>query len=241
MAMPDPSALEDEVLAIQSIYPGYLEQSSGTESTYKLKVHAVELYLNFPDAYPAIPPKVSSVTGIARERIEQHLHAYSGEEILFSLISMLSDEKDDEEEEQAMVEIPPTAQALKWTIGEPVHDRKSTMLGRAIQIHNKEELMAALEDIKNDKHLQKASHPQIWACRYRHDKIDGPERIIAEHDDDGETGAGPRLAFLLEVTKATNVLVVVTRWFGGVLLGDVRFKHISTAARDALDKGGFLT
>lgn len=64
---------------------------------------------------------------------------------------------------------------------------------------------------------------------------------MSENDDDGETAAGSRLAFLLNVTDAQDVLVVVTRWFGGVLLGDIRFKHISTAARDALQRGGFLS
>jgi putative IMPACT (imprinted ancient) family translation regulator len=36
------------------------------------------------------------------------------------------------------------------------------------------------------------------------------------------------------------VLVVVTRYFGGVHLGPDRFKHINQAARNALDLGGFL-
>jgi putative IMPACT (imprinted ancient) family translation regulator len=36
------------------------------------------------------------------------------------------------------------------------------------------------------------------------------------------------------------VLVVVTRWFGGIHLGPDRFKHINQAARDALEAGGFL-
>lgn len=60
------------------------------------------------------------------------------------------------------------------------------------------------------------------------------------YDDDGESAAGGRLAFLLDVTKAEDVLVVVSRWYGGINLGADRFKHISNAARDALDKGGFL-
>lgn len=38
----------------------------------------------------------------------------------------------------------------------------------------------------------------------------------------------------------TGVLVVVTRWFGGIHLGPDRFKHINQAARDALEAGGFL-
>ena len=37
-----------------------------------------------------------------------------------------------------------------------------------------------------------------------------------------------------------DVLVVVTRYFGGTLLGADRFKHINQAARDALELGGFI-
>ena len=37
-----------------------------------------------------------------------------------------------------------------------------------------------------------------------------------------------------------NVLVIVTRYFGGIHLGADRFKHINQAARNALDLGGFL-
>jgi putative IMPACT (imprinted ancient) family translation regulator len=36
------------------------------------------------------------------------------------------------------------------------------------------------------------------------------------------------------------VLVIVTRWFGGIHLGPDRFKHINQAGRDALEVGGFL-
>ena len=37
-----------------------------------------------------------------------------------------------------------------------------------------------------------------------------------------------------------HVLVVVTRYFGGIHLGPDRFKHINQAARNALEVGGFL-
>lgn len=36
------------------------------------------------------------------------------------------------------------------------------------------------------------------------------------------------------------MLVVVTRYFGGIHLGPDRFKHINQAARNALELGGFL-
>ena len=36
------------------------------------------------------------------------------------------------------------------------------------------------------------------------------------------------------------MLVIVTRYYGGILLGPDRFKHINQAARDALVLGKFL-
>jgi hypothetical protein len=35
-------------------------------------------------------------------------------------------------------------------------------------------------------------------------------------------------------------MVVVSRWYGGIMLHGDRFKHISNVARDALRVGGFL-
>lgn len=64
--------------------------------------------------------------------------------------------------------------------------------------------------------------------------------IKADCDDDGETAAGGRLAHLLEILELEDVLVVVSRWYGGTLLGPDRFKLINQAARDALEKAGFL-
>ena len=65
------------------------------------------------------------------------------------------------------------------------------------------------------------------------------EHDASDHnDDDGETTAGAKLAALLELTGAQNVLVVVSRWFGGVLLGPARFKYIANTARALLDETG---
>jgi putative IMPACT (imprinted ancient) family translation regulator len=42
----------------------------------------------------------------------------------------------------------------------------------------------------------------------------------------------------LQVTNAKNVCVVISRWFGGILLGPYRFKHINNCARDLLEECG---
>src|SRR5579859_5832301 len=72
-----------------------------------------------------------------------------------------------------------------------------------------------------------------------------------DNDDDGEDAAGGRLAHLLDIMVLShfsfaelqdikNAMVIVSRWYGGIMLHGDRFKHISNAGRDALEAGGFL-
>jgi len=61
-----------------------------------------------------------------------------------------------------------------------------------------------------------------------------------DNDDDGETAAGSRMAHLLELVDVWNVLVVVSRWYGGIKLGPDRFRIINQVAREALVLGGFV-
>lgn len=63
---------------------------------------------------------------------------------------------------------------------------------------------------------------------------------LQDFDDDGESAAGSRLLKLLTIVGAENVIVVVSRWFGGVLLGPSRFTHINNAARAILDEFGYI-
>lgn len=43
----------------------------------------------------------------------------------------------------------------------------------------------------------------------------------------------------LQMMDVWNVIVVVSRWFGGIHIGPDRFKHINSAARDGIVKAGF--
>ncbi|KAJ9609876.1 hypothetical protein H2200_006205 [Cladophialophora chaetospira] len=54
-------------------------------------------------------------------------------------------------------------------------------------------------------------------------------------DDDGEKYAGKRVEKVLAETDVEGILVVA-RWYGGVLLGPVRFAHIENVAREAVRK-----
>lgn len=43
----------------------------------------------------------------------------------------------------------------------------------------------------------------------------------------------------VQILDVRNVLVVVSRWYGGILLGPDRFKHINNCARNILVEEGY--
>ncbi|KAK0190458.1 ribosomal protein S5 domain 2-type protein [Armillaria mellea] len=120
-------------------------------------------------------------------------------------------------------------------ISEPITDRKSSFIGRAYSISDPSMVPLILSHLSSDRRIARAAHPIInaWRC-----EVGG--LLHQDNDDDGETAAGGRLAHLLQILDINNVLVVVTRYFGGIHLGPDRFKHINQAARNALELGGFL-
>lgn len=130
------------------------------------------------------------------------------------------------------------------THGESVVDRKSVFQGHCAVVQRVVHVDQLLSKLKENKKIENAFH-NMWA--YRIDKSDPTARragksasIIQDCDDDGEQAAGGRLLTLLQILNVVNVMVVVTRWYGGIQLGPARFKHINNAARDSLVKGGFV-
>jgi putative IMPACT (imprinted ancient) family translation regulator len=85
--------------------------------------------------------------------------------------------------------------------------------------------------VLQDKKVSEATH-NILA--YRLPESQG-------RDDDGEGGAGDRVLHFMVAAGLCNVAVIVTRWFGGVLLGRQRFRCIIQAATDALQEAGFVS
>jgi len=72
------------------------------------------------------------------------------------------------------------------------------------------------------------------AYRFTESLPNGQTVLKHDNDDDGEDAAGSRLAQLLEMRKEDGVLVVVSRWYGGIQLGPKRFAHIINVARELL-------
>lgn len=95
---------------------------------------------------------------------------------------------------------------------EEFEEKKSTFIGHAKRVNSEEEAKAFVNEIKL-KHRE-ARH-NVFAY------IIGENQGIQRYSDDGEpqgTGGIPVLE-VIKKNKITDVAVVVTRYFGGILLG----------------------
>ncbi|BFZ61472.1 hypothetical protein YB2330_002538 [Saitoella coloradoensis] len=252
------------VLALTSIYPGSLTPFTSnlpSASTYILTPPdldpAPSIQLIFPHTYPEDPPIVGACHGVEKALVEDLLLGGArgawrvGEVCVFELCEMireLSQNNTTGADDIAQPAADPTATAneapaavpegvqLEWAITEPIIDRKSVFIGHATEIHTPQEAKSALTDLLRDKKIARATHNMVaWRI-----VTPGSGQVIQDNDDDGETAAGSRMAHLLELTSVQNVIVIVSRWYGGIHLGADRFKHINAAAREALRIGGFL-
>ncbi|XP_026161393.1 protein IMPACT [Mastacembelus armatus] len=119
--------------------------------------------------------------------------------------------------------------------GNPITDRRSTFQPHLAPVVTPRQVKMVLEKLYENKKIASATH-NIYAYRiYCEDK----HSFLQDCEDDGETAAGGRLLHLLQILDVHNVMVVVSRWYGGILLGPDRFKHINNCARNILVEEGY--
>lgn len=119
---------------------------------------------------------------------------------------------------------------------EPFEDRKSIFQAHISPVNSREEVQLVIEKLKENKKIANATH-NMYAYRIFDDQR---HALLADCDDDGETGASSRMLHLMDIADVKNVLVVVSRWFGGILLHNDRFKHINNACRMILVNHGYI-
>ncbi|KAI5955534.1 GSL2 [Candida theae] len=124
---------------------------------------------------------------------------------------------------------------IDWVKSDVISDRRSTFVAFAKAVESLEDAKLYIDSLLQDRKVSKAAHNiSSW-------RIKTKENVrYQDFDDDGETAAGGRVLHLLQMMDVWNVVVVVSRYFGGVHLGPDRFKHINAVARDAVTKAGFL-
>ncbi|KAK2603475.1 hypothetical protein QQS21_004335 [Conoideocrella luteorostrata] len=134
----------------------------------------------------------------------------------------------------------------EWVMSEAVVENKSTFVARVARVTSPEEArMFVSHLLSTDKKVRGATH-NITAWRIRSEGGSGGGggggggTQFQDCDDDGETAAGGRLLHLMQVMGVWGVVVVVTRWYGGVKLGPRRFAVINAVARDGFVRAGVV-
>ncbi|XP_005093304.1 protein IMPACT [Aplysia californica] len=118
--------------------------------------------------------------------------------------------------------------------GSTLSDRRSTFQPHLASVTDKLQITAVMQKLLENKKIANATHNML---AYRIMTGSGP--VYQGCDDDGETHAGSRMLHLLQIMNAENVMVVVSRWYGGIHLGPDRFKHINNCTRQILEENGF--
>ncbi|KAM7538382.1 hypothetical protein Aperf_G00000073667 [Anoplocephala perfoliata] len=123
--------------------------------------------------------------------------------------------------------------------GEPIIDRKSVFQAHCCEVSSLPEVSAFISTMLEDRKVAAATHNiTAWYLRSKLKPEAPMTSLVADYDDDGEAQAGGRLLHLLSMAAREGVVVMVTRWYGGILLGPDRFRHINNAASQLLMQQG---
>jgi len=262
--------IQDEIEALNSIYGDSTLTSTESPTSFILHLPGTNrssLRLTIPPNYPDVPPEVDSTFSsggasrpVAAAELRLFRQAISavfqpGLVCLYDAVEELSSLLESEEAlHEASAEEDPTQGAQNqeahdepevdyasmppppWTLSLPITENRSTFLARIAPVSSPAQATQYVQHLlATDRKARQATH-NITAWRIR-----GPNGTsFQDYDDDGETAAGGRLLHLMQAMDLWDVMVVVTRWFGGLKLGPRRFALINTAARDGFVRAGFV-
>lgn len=157
----------------------------------------------------------------------------------------------------------------KWSVSNVLVQKKSKFRAFCTPIKSNLSIPELLNDLTTlDKTIQKASHPTMYAWKTasseletagcntakskkskgkKTDELTVESSVLSKlvnlnqgFHDNNEGGSGLRLLGMLNRLHLVNILVVVSRWYGGIALGPARFKCMSDVGMEALQNGGYL-
>ena len=252
----------DEIEALSAIYDKQMEVEDPVSRSYLFRIitnplYTFNLYAVLPSTYPtSSPPKyeLRAPWLQAKERIylqenlDRIYNEACGESILFTWIEFIKEfveskinlnvkESDQHEKLPVVSECASSLQVPALVHGEPFTDRRSTFQAHLAVVDSAAKIAAVRAKLLENRKVSSATH-NIMAYRVRNQETG---TYAQDCDDDGETAAGKRLLHLLQILDASDVVVFVSRWYGGIHLGPDRFKHINNVARSLLVQQGFAT
>ncbi|KAF5348655.1 hypothetical protein D9758_006781 [Tetrapyrgos nigripes] len=120
-----------------------------------------------------------------------------------------------------------------------IRDRGSTFVANIFNASSPEATKAKVDYLRNVTHSSKRATHEIsaWRCmtlKEGRTGLAGPDdfELKSGFSDDGEQWAGSRILKVMESLSILDAVVVVSRWYGGIMLGPARFNHIETCASE---------
>jgi hypothetical protein len=128
---------------------------------------------------------------------------------------------------------PPDAAAAKqtWTASSKLTSKASTFIAHATPASSPSRRLELLNALMSQKpELETASH-NAWGIRTSYGN--SPLKQEASFDD-GESGCGKFILEIMREAGVSNTFVVLTRWYGGVMLGPDRWRLMRECINEAL-------
>ncbi|KAI1301062.1 hypothetical protein F5Y03DRAFT_385706 [Xylaria venustula] len=124
-----------------------------------------------------------------------------------------------------------------WSTSQPVTLKQSTFVVRATALTDPSQRQSVLQSLfASIPSLESATH-NAWAYRAKvPTNLFNATTIKEESFDDGESGCGSFLLKNMQEMNAVDMLVVMTRWYGGIMLGPDRWRIMRSCLRDALSE-----
>jgi len=120
-----------------------------------------------------------------------------------------------------------------------IQDRQSTFLAYIFRASTPEQARSAHSHVRRVIHAKRpASHEMAaWRCmvlKQGRTGLRGDDDFKVEEgsEDDGEQRGGDQILKVMRSEAIMDAVVIVSRWYGGILLGPVRFTHIQDCARE---------
>ncbi|KAB7493818.1 Protein IMPACT [Armadillidium nasatum] len=118
--------------------------------------------------------------------------------------------------------------------GKGIWDRGSCFTPYLAPVTSEKEVRGVIEKIEDCRKVSTA-----WRNTYAYRYVGEGGKVVEVGEDGGEPKAGGNLLKRLINYNANNVIVFISRRFGGSMLGPDRFKHLNDAADDVLVACGY--
>lgn len=126
--------------------------------------------------------------------------------------------------------------SIVWSTSTSVSLKESTFMARSTTITEPSQRPNLLKGLMTaNPNLRSASH-NVWAYRIRPAQSSTSTHQREASHDDGESGAGDLLLRVMRETNVVDTIVVMTRWYGGIMLGPDRWRLMRNVVTGALSE-----